>query len=61
MITELFTSMTLRHYIHNHSIVGNTAIKSWCRQILKGLVYLHTHNPRIIHRDLKLLNIFNLY
>lgn len=30
----------------------------WCRQILDGLHYLHSHNPPIIHRDLKCDNIF---
>ena len=29
-----------------------------CRQILNGLNYLHSHNPPIIHRDLKCDNIF---
>ncbi|RWW38119.1 hypothetical protein BHE74_00056677 [Ensete ventricosum] len=34
------------------------AIKSWARQILKGLVYLHGHDPPVIHRDIKCDNIF---
>lgn len=33
-------------------------LKSWCRQILKGLSFLHTRNPPVIHRDLKCDNIF---
>ncbi|KAF9967150.1 hypothetical protein BGZ70_010609 [Mortierella alpina] len=33
-------------------------LKSWCRQILLGLAYMHTHHPPIIHRDLKCDNIF---
>ena len=33
-------------------------VKNWCEQIIKGLKFLHNHNPPIIHRDLKCDNIF---
>ncbi|KAJ8748578.1 hypothetical protein K2173_003479 [Erythroxylum novogranatense] len=58
MITELFTSGNLRQYRKKHRNVDMKAIKNWARQILRGLIYLHGHNPPIIHRDLKCDNVF---
>ncbi|CAH8310287.1 unnamed protein product [Eruca vesicaria subsp. sativa] len=58
MITELFTSGSLRLYRKKHRKVDPKAIKNWARQILKGLNYLHSQNPPVIHRDLKCDNIF---
>ncbi|KAG2310864.1 hypothetical protein Bca52824_022421 [Brassica carinata] len=57
-ITELFTSGTLRQYKNKYLRIDIRAIKSWARQILEGLVYLHEHDPPVIHRDLKCDNIF---
>ncbi|OVA01492.1 Protein kinase domain [Macleaya cordata] len=58
IITELFTSGSLRQYRQKHKNVDMKAIKNWARQILRGLNYLHSHNPPIVHRDLKCDNIF---
>ncbi|KAL1339851.1 hypothetical protein AAHE18_U071000 [Arachis hypogaea] len=57
-VTELFTSGTLRQYRLKHKRVHIRAVKHWCRQILRGLLYLHSHDPPVIHRDLKCDNIF---
>ncbi|XP_030458244.2 probable serine/threonine-protein kinase WNK3 isoform X1 [Syzygium oleosum] len=57
-ITEIFTSGTLRQYRKKHKHVDLRALKKWSRQILEGLLYLHSHYPPIIHRDLKCDNIF---
>ncbi|XP_062007270.1 probable serine/threonine-protein kinase WNK7 [Rosa rugosa] len=58
IITELFTSGSLRQYCKKHKKVDKKAVKGWARQILMGLSYLHSHNPPIMHRDLKCDNIF---
>ncbi|KAF8391656.1 hypothetical protein HHK36_023963 [Tetracentron sinense] len=57
-ITEVCTSGNLREYRKKHRHVSIRALKKWSRQILKGLEYLHTHEPCIIHRDLNCSNVF---
>ncbi len=57
-ITELMSSGTLRQYISRVKRVRRQVVRKFCRQILSGLEYLHTHSPVIIHRDLKCDNIF---
>lgn len=57
-ISELFASGTLRRYRKRHRHLGDDVLKRWGWQILSGLVYLHGHNPPIVHRDLKCDNIF---
>ena len=44
-------------YRKKHKCVDLRALKKWSRQILEGLVYLHSHDPPVIHRDLKCDNI----
>ena len=57
-ITEICTSGNLREYRKRHRHVSIRALKKWSKQVLKGLVYLHTHEPCVIHRDLNCSNIF---
>ncbi|KAK4420824.1 putative serine/threonine-protein kinase WNK11 [Sesamum alatum] len=57
-ITEVCTSGNLREYRKKHRQVSMKALKKWSRQILRGLDYLHTHDPCVIHRDLNCSNIF---
>ncbi|CAN1347922.1 Probable serine/threonine-protein kinase WNK11 [Linum perenne] len=57
-ITEICTSGNLRNYRKKHRHVSLKALKKWSKQVLEGLVYLHTHEPCVIHRDLNCSNIF---
>jgi WNK lysine deficient protein kinase len=52
------TTLCISSYRWKHPRVDLKAIKNWARQILHGLDYLHSHQPPVIHRDLKCDNIF---
>ncbi|XP_035597229.1 serine/threonine-protein kinase WNK2-like isoform X8 [Oncorhynchus keta] len=58
LVTELMTSGTLKTYLKRFKVMKPKVLRSWCRQILKGLHFLHTRATPIIHRDLKCDNIF---
>lgn len=58
-ITEFFTNGTIRSYVSD--VVRRptrSVISKWCKQVLEGLNYMHTHDPPVIHRDLKCDNLF---
>ncbi|KAK0135716.1 Serine/threonine-protein kinase WNK4 [Merluccius polli] len=52
LVTELMTSGTLKTYLKRFKEMKLKLLQSWSRQILKGLHFLHTRSPPIIHRDL---------
>eukprot|EP00096_Caligus_rogercresseyi_P016222 TRINITY_DN87_c0_g2_i7.p1 TRINITY_DN87_c0_g2~~TRINITY_DN87_c0_g2_i7.p1 ORF type:complete len:1758 (-),score=704.72 TRINITY_DN87_c0_g2_i7:2270-7543(-) len=58
LVTELMTSGTLKTYLRRFKKINQRVLKSWCRQIIKGLHFLHTRSPPVIHRDLKCDNVF---
>ncbi|CAJ1930525.1 unnamed protein product [Cylindrotheca closterium] len=57
-VTEILSSGTLKSFITKVQVIRWKIAKRWAIQILKGLQYLHTQEPPVIHRDLKCENIF---
>ncbi|XP_049600450.1 serine/threonine-protein kinase WNK4 isoform X3 [Syngnathus scovelli] len=58
LVTELMTSGTLKTYIRRFRPMKLKLLQRWSFQILKGLHFLHSRNPPILHRDLKCDNVF---
>ncbi|XP_034528828.1 serine/threonine-protein kinase WNK4-like isoform X2 [Notolabrus celidotus] len=58
LVTELMTSGTLKTYLRRFRQMKLKLLQRWSFQILKGLQFLHTRCPPILHRDLKCDNIF---
>ena len=57
-VTEILSSGTLKSFIERVQVIRLKIAKKWAIQILKGLEYLHSQDPPVIHRDLKCDNIF---
>ncbi|OEU13429.1 MAP kinase-like protein, partial [Fragilariopsis cylindrus CCMP1102] len=57
-VTEILSSGTLKSFINKVQVIRWKIAKRWAVQILKGLEYLHSQDPPVIHRDLKCENIF---
>jgi WNK lysine deficient protein kinase len=58
LITELFTSGSLRQYRNLHKHLDLKAVKRMARQILRGLEYLHSMEPPVTHGDLRCDKIY---
>ncbi|XP_067333141.1 serine/threonine-protein kinase WNK4-like isoform X2 [Channa argus] len=58
LVTELMTSGTLKTYLRRFRQMKLKLLQRWSFQILKGLQFLHSRCPPVLHRDLKCDNIF---
>ncbi|XP_036611503.1 serine/threonine-protein kinase WNK4 [Trichosurus vulpecula] len=58
LVTELMTSGTLKTYLRRFREMKPRVLQRWSRQILRGLHFLHSRDPPILHRDLKCDNVF---
>ncbi|CAL8265875.1 unnamed protein product, partial [Gadus morhua 'NCC'] len=58
LVTELMTSGTLKTYLKRFKEMKLKLLQRWSLQILRGLAFLHTRSPPILHRDLKCDNVF---
>ncbi|KAM3597805.1 uncharacterized protein V6R79_009397 [Siganus canaliculatus] len=58
LVTELMTSGTLKTYLRRFRQMKLKLLQRWSFQILKGLQFLHSRSPPILHRDLKCDNVF---
>uniref|UniRef100_A0A3Q3IL22 Protein kinase domain-containing protein n=1 Tax=Monopterus albus TaxID=43700 RepID=A0A3Q3IL22_MONAL len=58
LVTELMTSGTLKTYLRRFRPIKLKLLQHWSFEILKGLQFLHSRCPPILHRDLKCDNIF---
>ncbi|XP_059927159.1 serine/threonine-protein kinase WNK4-like [Gadus macrocephalus] len=58
LVTELMTSGTLKTYLKRFKEMKMKLLQRWSLQILRGLAFLHSRSPPILHRDLKCDNVF---
>jgi serine/threonine protein kinase len=56
-VMELASNDTLTHYLHSHPKTLWSDRIRYAHDIAKGLAYLHSLDPPIIHRDLKGINV----
>jgi len=58
LVTEYMPGGSLHHFLHvrKKSLPLEHAC-NMCAQIADGVQYLHSQNPKIVHRDLKSLNV----
>lgn len=54
---EYVAGGSLRHMLNEFGPLTGKLLQKATRGVLKGLTYLHTHDPPVVHRDLKGANV----
>jgi len=58
LVTEYMPGGSLHHLLHVRKLrLPLTHCINMCLQLADGVVYLHSQNPVVVHRDLKSLNV----
>jgi eukaryotic-like serine/threonine-protein kinase len=55
---ELLNGSTVRQVLRATGVIHPTHLYQIMRGLLEGLEYVHTHDPPIVHRDIKSENVF---
>ena len=66
LVTEFAEHGNLQQYYTKHPSADWQSYLKFAKEIVRGLRYLHSRDPVIVHRDIKSLNIlvcflFNFY
>jgi serine/threonine protein kinase len=57
-VMELLQGSTVRELLKGGKVIPPPHLYEIMRGLLEGLAYAHTHNPPIVHRDVKSANVF---
>ncbi len=56
-VIDYIEGYDLKYYIDNHIEVSESQLIKWLSQLCQVLEYMHRHNPRVLHLDIKPANI----
>ena len=56
-VIDYIEGRDLKYYIDNRIEVGESQLIKWLRQLCQVLEYMHRHQPRVLHMDIKPANI----
>lgn len=57
LVMDYVDGETLGDILKKEGAIGEEKVKAWSKEILEGLIYLHSQKPPIIYRDMKPDNV----